>query len=88
MKDLFCTKCAATTPHNGDVDVNGELLFTCADCGHFAKFPAVEDAGELEGLIAEHEATNRPLAEAAAQAGAQRAILEEVLDDGTTVTVK
>lgn len=98
MKDLFCTKCAKVTSHTGHIDGNGEYLFFCTEVmvedahgnqvgHHFVKFPAVKDAAELEYLIAKHEEVNKATAEKAAQDSAQNDILNEVLGDGTNVTV-
>ena len=98
MKNIFCTICAQVTPHQGLVDGNGEFVFGCTAVmvedkdgnsvpHHFVKFPPVGSAQELEEMITEHQAINQPVAEAAASANEQRAILNEVLQDGTQVTV-
>lgn len=87
MKDLYCVKCIALTPHSGEVDQNGEFIFTCSACGTFLKFPQVEEAGQLEGMLGEVEVANKNMAESRQVADAQNAILSQVLTDGTQIDV-
>ena len=89
MKPIFCTKCNQETAHKGYVDNNGEFVFSCQtkDCGVFVKFPQVESKAELLALIEDRKVVNEAVAEAAHAFKNQEAILSQVLDDGTEVTV-
>jgi len=94
MKDLFCVKCAAVTPHSSEVDQNGEYVFSCNVLDEnnnphcFVKFPRVDDKAELEGLMQEHLDINQPIAEAMKDVVAQQGILKQVLEDGSEVTLE
>lgn len=57
-RDIFCAAEQTTTPHSGEVDDNGEFVFTCTTegCGRFVKFPAdVEDPEHFAALVELHE---------------------------------
>lgn len=79
MKEVFCTKCGEITEHSVIVDDNGEIVFTCGVCKHFLKVPVVDNKKDLQALLDEHEAINRPLAEERAKAAAQQKVLAELL---------
>ncbi len=56
--DVFCAKCQADTAHTGAVDLNGELVFTCVECGGFIKAPAGMTAAEIKAHFEEHKEQN------------------------------
>jgi len=57
---IFCANCQAETPHTGEVDLNGELVFTCTtpDCGRFVKLPADMTADEARAYFVAHKEAN------------------------------
>lgn len=76
QKTIYCTKCAADTPHDAAVE-RGDIVFTCSTdgCGRFLKFPADITAEDLQAAVAAHKAANTGLEyivtdEQAAAAGA------------------
>lgn len=60
FKDLFCARCQQVTSHKGEVDSNGEFLFTCtvSECGRFIKFPGDTNIEEFNKLVEVHQETN------------------------------
>jgi hypothetical protein len=72
LKDIYCTKCQAVTPHTAKIDGNGEFVFECtvmetvSEEGkpdkevphHFVKFPADTDPEIFNDLVAKHEEQN------------------------------
>ncbi|HEX2910398.1 MAG TPA: hypothetical protein VH186_06285 [Chloroflexia bacterium] len=88
MKNIYCTTDLQQTPHNGEVDHNNEFVFTCSICGKILKFPSVKSSKELNQLLKDYEAINKPVAEVRKQANQQQAILAEVLEDGTKVSIE
>jgi len=57
---IFCANCQTETPHTGEVDLNGELVFTCQTegCGRFIKVPAGMTAEEIHAHFADHKEAN------------------------------
>lgn len=81
-KDIFCAKEQTITPHTGDVDGNGDFVFTCANvgadevrCDRFVKFPGTATKEELESLIVNHQEKNVGQVSLAAQ----EAVLDAVI---------
>lgn len=99
MKEIFCTHCVEVTPHKGEIDQNGEYVFTCQNaidkdskgnaifCNANVKFPRVTSPEELEQLITDREAVNRETAENKQSHIEQQKILSQVLDGGAKVEV-
>lgn len=64
MKDIFCAKCQAITPHKGEVDQNGEFIFYCQNvvddvaCDRFLKFPSDVTVESFNSLIEQHHEAN------------------------------
>jgi len=56
--DVFCARCQTDTAHTGAVDLNGELVFTCIECGGFVKVPAGMTASEIKAHFKEHKEHN------------------------------
>ena len=55
---IFCANCQKETPHTGEVDLNGELVFTCTECGRIIKVPAKMSAEEIRVMFADHKEGN------------------------------
>jgi hypothetical protein len=77
MKDIFCTKEQKVTAHKGEVDANGEFLFTCQteDCGRFVKFPADTNVEQFNQMLAVHEEQNKGQVSVEAQEARLQALL-------------
>lgn len=69
LKDIFCANCQIVTSHNGEVDGNGEFVFTCQNlltnakgeesiCERFVKFPADVKKEEFPVLVEAHKDAN------------------------------
>lgn len=57
-KDIFCAKCQAKVSHDVGLDKNNEILVVCP-CGHFHKYPLVEDPAEFEKMLQAHHDANK-----------------------------
>lgn len=59
-KDIFCTKDQIITPHKGEIDANGEFVFTCQNegCDRFIKLPADTDPESFKTFVEVHQASN------------------------------
>ena len=59
-KDIFCSKHQAVTPHKGEIDANGEFVFTCQneDCDRFVKLPADTTPEDFNNFVKVHEKSN------------------------------
>lgn len=68
-KDIFCSRCQEVTSHKGEIDSNGEYLFTCTNvisnpdedvvvCDRFIKYPADITRKEFESKVVEHHEQN------------------------------
>lgn len=55
---IFCAKEQADTLHTGQVDLNGELVFTCTTCDGFIKVPAGMSVEDIKTHLAEHKEAN------------------------------
>ncbi len=57
---IFCANCQNDVPHTGEVDLNGELVFTCTtpDCGRFIKVPAGMSAEEIHAYFVAQRESN------------------------------
>lgn len=56
-KQIFCANEQKVTSHKGEVDGNGEFVFTC-DCGRFLKFPKDTTPEQFNELLTAHEEAN------------------------------
>ena len=59
-KDIFCSKDQILTPHKGEIDANGEFLFTCQNegCDRFIKLPSDTTPEDFNSLAEAHKAAN------------------------------
>lgn len=60
IKQIFCANEQIATPHKGEVDGNGEFVFTCQNegCGRFIKFPSDVTPEQFNQLLDLHEQHN------------------------------
>lgn len=60
IKQIFCANEQTATPHKGEVDGNGEFVFTCQNegCRRFIKFPSDVTPEQFNQLLDLHEQHN------------------------------
>ncbi len=56
--NIFCAKCQKETEHTGQVDLNGEFVFTCLICEGFFKVPAGYKAEDIKAHFEDHKKAN------------------------------
>jgi len=76
-KDIFCAACQKVTSHKGEVDGNGEFVFTCEVCGRSLKFSKDTTPEQFNKLLTAHEAVNTGQVSQAEQEAKLKALLGE-----------
>lgn len=73
---VFSAELQRETPHEIDIDGNGEIVLTCTETGRFLKFPKGTTADELKAKLAEHKAANEGQVSMEAVEAEKAALLE------------